>query len=485
LPLSLIPLPFGEILSSLYHDRVSTMPEQELQSKALRFAELRSERIRIFGLLGFIAIFFVVLTVRTFFLHTTLYTTHTSWNFTLAVLIAIYEYLMLKIVDRAIRNGEPFPGFLWISTTILETAIPGIGIAFLTSSALEPAYRPIASPATLLFFIFIILSILRLNPWICWLSGLTATISYLASAVYLGWTPPTPGTPAPVTQTDVSLYAIILLVAGFIAGGVAREIRKHVEASVREAETRRQLDRLRHDLQIAREIQQSLLPREAPEVSGYAIAGWNKPADATGGDFYDWVTMHDGRLVVTLADVTGHGIGPAMLAGVCRAYSRTNFRSNITMTGAFTAINNSISQDLDPGRFITFVGVACKPATGEIEVLSAGHGPLLCYSTAEDTFSEIDSQGVPLGILPEFTSAPPTQLRMEPGDLFLLITDGFFEWANPEMEEFGKSRLEQIVRSSRNQPPEAILEALYKAVLSFSDGTTQQDDLTAVIIKRL
>ncbi len=77
------------------------------------------------------------------------------------------------------------------------------------------------------------------------------------------------------------------------------------------------------------------------------------------------------------------------------------------MTGAFTAINNSISQDLDTGRFITFVGVACKPATGDLEVLSAGHGPLLCYSVAQDKFSEIDSQGVPLGVLPEFTSVPP------------------------------------------------------------------------------
>jgi serine phosphatase RsbU (regulator of sigma subunit) len=464
---------------------VSTVAEPKLQSKALRLAELRSERIRIFGLLSFIGIFFVVLSVRAFLLHTTLYTAHTGWNFSLALIIAVYELLMLRLVDRAIRTGDHFPKFLWISTTILETAIPAIGIAFLTSTELDPAYRPIASPATLLFFIFIILSILRLNPWICWLSGLTATIAYLASAFYLGWTPPTPGTPAPATQTDVSLYAIILLVAGVIAGGVAREIRKHVQAAVREAETKRQLDRLQHDLQIAREIQQSLLPREAPEISGYAIAGWNKPADATGGDFYDWITMHDGRLVVTLADVTGHGIGPAMLAGVCRAYSRTNFRSNLTMAGAFTAINNSISQDLDPGRFITFVGVACKPSTGDLEVLSAGHGPLLCYCAAQDTFKEIDSQGVPLGILPEFASAPSTQMRLEPGDMFLLITDGFFEWANPKMEEFGRTRLEQVVRLSRNQPPEAIMQALYDAVLAFSGGTTQQDDLTAVIIKRL
>jgi serine phosphatase RsbU (regulator of sigma subunit) len=460
------------------------MPQRELQSKALRLAELRSERIRILGVLVFILVVGIVLTVRIFLLHTTLYTSHVGWNFLLAGTMALYEYLMLRLVDRCIRLGSDFPKFLWFTTTVLETALPGIGLAFFTTSAFDPLYRPLASPATLLFFVFIILSILRLNQWICRLAGITATAAYLSAAVYLGWTLPVFGRPAPATQTDVSIYAVILLIAGFVAGDVAREIRKHVEAAVREAETKRQLDRVQHDLQIAREIQQALLPRESPQIDGYSIAGWNKPADETGGDYYDWKTVPDGRLVVTLADVTGHGIGPAMLASVCRAYSRANFRSNKTMFGAFTAINDSIARDLDTGRFVTFVGVACTPVTGDLEVLSAGHGPLLCYSASQDTFTEIDSQGVPLGILPEFTSAPSTPLHLEPGDLFLLITDGFVEWENPDSEQFGATRLEDVVRSARNLSPEAILQSLYEAVITFSRGTRQQDDLTAVIIKR-
>ncbi|HEY2121671.1 MAG TPA: PP2C family protein-serine/threonine phosphatase [Candidatus Acidoferrum sp.] len=460
------------------------MPTQKLDSSALRLAELRSERVRILGLLVFIAIFFFVLTFRHFLLHTTLYTSHTGWNIALSLIIATYEYLMLRLVDRAIRNGENFPIFLWVTTTILETSIPAIGIAWQSTSGMDSAYLPIAAPATLLFFIFIILSILRLKPWICWLSGVTASISYLIAAIYLGWRPPIPGIPAPITQTDVSLYAVILLIAGLIAGAVAGEIRKHVQAALREAETKQHLDRLQHDLQIASEIQQSLLPKEPPQIAGYSIAGWNKPADETGGDYYDWTTLPDGRLVVSLADVTGHGIGPAMLAGVCRAYSRTNFRGNKTLFGAFSAINNSISRDLDSGRFVTFVAVACKPGTGDLEVLSAGHGPLFSYSAANDQFTEVDSQGVPLGILPDFTSAPSTPLHLEPGDLFLLITDGFVEWENPKMEEFGAARLKQVIHSSRTLSPEEMLNSLYDAVLSFSNGTKQQDDLTAVIIKR-
>ncbi len=460
------------------------MPEQAFDSQALRLAELRSERVRILGLLVFIAVLLIVLTGRLFLLHTTLYTLHTGWNIALASILALYEYLMLRLVDRAITNGENFPNFLWVSTTILETSIPAMGIAWLGSAAIDPAYRPIASPATLLFFIFITLSILRLSPWICWLAGITATVSYLAAAVYLGWRPPIPGTPAAITQTDVSLYAMILLIAGAIAAAVAREIRKHVQAALREADTKRQLDRIQHDLQVAHDIQQSLLPKESPQLEGYVIAGWNKPADETGGDYYDWTTLPDGRLVVSLADVTGHGIGPAMLAGVCRAYSRTYFPANLTLFGAFTAINAALARDLDPTRFVTFVAAACKPATGELEVLSAGHGPLFSYSAANDTFTEIDSQGVPFGILPDFTSGPATPLRLEPGDFFLLITDGFVEWANLKEEEFGQARLKHAIRDSRHLPPDEILHSLYNRVLSFSNGTRQMDDLTAVIIKR-
>jgi adenylate cyclase len=162
------------------------MPGERLDSSALRLAELRSERVRILGLLAFIAIFCFVLTFRHFLLHTTLYTSHTGWNIALSLIIATYEYLMLRLVDRAIRKGENFPTFLWVSTTILETCIPAIGIGWQSTSGMDAAYLPIASPATLLFFIFIMLSILRLNPWICWLSGVTASISYLVAAIYLG-----------------------------------------------------------------------------------------------------------------------------------------------------------------------------------------------------------------------------------------------------------------------------------------------------------
>jgi serine phosphatase RsbU (regulator of sigma subunit) len=461
------------------------MTQSDIKSPAFHAAELRSERVRIFGVLGFLAIVVAVLTIRVFLLHTTVLNSHVVWNLLLAAVIGLYEYLMLRVVSRALRNDRQFPRFVWFTSTIIETAIPAIGVAWLTTTGFDVVYRPLASPATLLFFVFIILSILRLDPWICRLAGITATVSYLAAAVYLGWIPPTPGVPAPVTQTDVSLYAIILLVSGLVAGSVAGEIRKHVEAALREAETQRKLDHVQHDLETARDIQQALLPQTSPEIQGLTIAGWNKPADDTGGDFYDWDAMPDGRMIVVLGDVTGHGIGPALLAAACRAYARSSFSANKNLTAALTQINAAIARDLDPSRFVTFAGVACTPGTGDLEILSAGHGPILLYSASHDAFIEIETQGPPLGILPEFSSGPPTKIQMKQGDIFLLITDGFVEFENPAQEEFGKLRLKEAVRAARALSPEEIIKSLYEAVLAYSSGTRQQDDLTAVFIKRV
>jgi len=157
----------------------------QISSHAFYAAELRSERVRIFGLLAFLGVVFVALTVRVFLLHTTVLSPHVAWNFSLAAALGLFEYAMLHLVNRALHKDQEFPRFLWLTSTVLETAVPAIGVAWLTTTDFASAYRPLASPATLLFFVFIILSILRLDPWICRLAGITAAFTYLAAAIPL------------------------------------------------------------------------------------------------------------------------------------------------------------------------------------------------------------------------------------------------------------------------------------------------------------
>jgi len=193
---------------------------------------------------------------------------------------------------------------VWLSNIILETCLPALAVAFLSSGSIDPIYRPLANPAGLAFFLLISLSTLRLNPWLCRLSGLAAALSYLVASADLGWSPAlSPGTSLISPQRAVFGYAIALVIGGFVSGMVAGEIRKQVEAALREAEAQRQVDRLEHDLSVARSIQQSLLPNVTPEIGGFEIAGWNQPAEQTGGDYYDWQVLPNGTMVAELADV--------------------------------------------------------------------------------------------------------------------------------------------------------------------------------------
>src|SRR4029077_2378271 len=392
---------------------------QQLQSDTFKKAELHGEHLRLLGVLAFVAIFVLVTIVRVFVLRRTSSTNTWEWSLLLASIIAAYEGWMLRRVDLALNADRSLPAQFWILTTIVETSIPAFALPFLTSHQIEIAYRPLASPL-LVFFIFIMLSTLRLSSWTSVLSGAVASVTYLCAALYLGWRPPVPGVPAPVTQSGVSLNAITLLLGGIVAGAVAGEIRKHVLAALREAEAQSKLKVIQHDLQIAQSIQQSLLPREVPHIPGFDVAGWNRPADDTGGDYFDWKTLPDGKVIVSLADVTGHGIGPALLASVCHAYARSSFSGAQGLTTALERINQDLGADLTTGRFVPFVAVVCCPGCPDVEVLAAGHGPIVIYSRPNDRFTEMNTQPLPFCILPTFCPDPPAHLQLVSGDLILL-----------------------------------------------------------------
>lgn len=462
------------------------MTNPAAESIAFREALLKSEHLRIRIVLGAIIAAFLLRTIRGIMLGGGR-ENFVSWLVLLGLvtLFVTYEFAMLRTIDRAVQRVVQPANWIWFSNILLESLLPALAVAFLSSASIEPAYRPLANPAGLAFFVFISLSTLRLNPAYCRLSGVTSAVTYFAAAFYLGWRPSlTGGISLLSPERAVFGYASAIIIAGFVAGMVAGEIRKQVDAALREAEMRRQVERLEHDLSVARSIQQSLLPLAMPQMEGFEIAAWNQPADQTGGDYYDWQLLQDGRVVVALADVTGHGIGPALLAAVCRSYARANFRVGKGLLDAMAHLNTALATDIGEGRFVTFVATVCTPGSSRVELLSAGHGPLFLYVWKEDCFEEMGAQGLPLGIVAEMVSEPPKILELNRGDLLVLATDGFFEWANPQGELFGAKRLEEVIRSSKEKQPREIISALYQATIAFSEGTKQQDDLTVVIIKR-
>lgn len=277
-------------------------------------------------------------------------------------------------------------------------------------------------------------------------------------------------------QLAAGAAVICLLLAGWL---IAVRMANH---GVR---MRTMLDKIERDLDVAREIQRGLLPKEAPNTPGFEVVGWSKPADQTGGDYFDWMDLPGGRTLITLADVSGHGIGPALIVAVCRAYMRaTAGGSDVALGQALSRVNDLLEMEIPSGRFVTAVVGVLSPDENEMSLLSAGHGPLLFFRAKTRTIESWIADDLPLGIMPNLSFEAARHVRFEPGDALVLATDGFFEWANAAGEQYGTRRLEAFVAAHAHEPPEELIAKLHAAVIAHAAGCAQPDDLTMVVIKR-
>lgn len=275
----------------------------------------------------------------------------------------------------------------------------------------------------------------------------------------------------PFTDDDIALAEAFSAQAG-VALQRAGLIEEHLEKI--------QLD---NALAIAREIQEGLLPSEAPRLAGFDIACWNRPCDATGGDYCDFLELDGDRLVVTLGDVTGHGVGPALVSCATRAMIRALSSVVDDIEDTMGRVNRLLSEDLPHNRFVTvFLGLL-DGAAGTLTYSSAGQGPLLWFHRLSQKTDVIGADGIPMGILPDCSPFVAQTRPLETGDVFALLTDGFYEWARTDGELFGVERVIQVLKDQQDRSAAEILGAIRSAVEAFAD-TKQADDLTAIIIKR-
>ena len=243
--------------------------------------------------------------------------------------------------------------------------------------------------------------------------------------------------------------------------------------------------RLQRELQIARKIQLGLLPRRPPALEGYDIAGWVCPAEETGGDFYDLTDSPDGRLAVVLADVTGHGLGPALIVAEFRALTRASLAQFESLGRLVSQVNRLLCQDLPRGKMVTGFFGLLRGDEGQLQYISAGQGPLLLYRREVDDALELPYQGLPLGFSPKTEYGAPHEAGLAPGDFLALMTDGFIEWPDRSGRRFGLDHVRSLLRRDQNEPAAEIIRRLHQGVIEFAGGTRQDDDLTCVIIKRL
>jgi sigma-B regulation protein RsbU (phosphoserine phosphatase) len=247
-------------------------------------------------------------------------------------------------------------------------------------------------------------------------------------------------------------------------------------------ESQLQQERLERELQLAMEIQQRFQPTAPPTVPGYELQGISFPCYEIGGDYYDFIEREDGRLVIALGDVSGKGTAAALLMSSLHAAVHAQAGSHETLVETISAVNRYLADNIPPNRFVTLFYAELDPASGTLSFLNAGHNPPLIVHAA-GTVEQLASGGLPLGIKrdAEYREGR-TQLQL--GDVLVIYSDGVTEAASPSGEEFGPTRLYEVVSRNIDASAAGVRDRIESALTKFSQGTQAADDITLVIVKR-
>jgi len=239
--------------------------------------------------------------------------------------------------------------------------------------------------------------------------------------------------------------------------------------------------KLEEELAIAREIQQRLLPKEAPELGDFELAAINIPTRQVGGDYYDYFPIDENRYLITIADVSGKGVPAALLMTNLQATLHAMTTTDVPFDQIVFRINNFVHQNTTMDKFITAFFAIFDRKTATLTSISAGHNPPYLFH-ADGSFETLSEGGLLMGMFPNAPYASETK-QLQAGDWVVMYTDGVSEAMSVESEEFGEKRLEEIIRAGRDTSAAGMIEAISNAVKQHTEGAPQSDDITLVVLK--
>ena len=260
---------------------------------------------------------------------------------------------------------------------------------------------------------------------------------------------------------------------------------KLAEEGLRKREQER--DRLRHSLELAREVQQKLLPRDNPTVAGLDLAGRSIYCDETGGDYYDFIPFShevEEKLGVVVADVSGHGISSAIIMATVRASLRQRMSSPGSISQIISDVNRQLAGDIeDSGQFVTLFFLSIDPVGRVLKWVRAGHDPALHFNPASGQIEALAGDGMALGVNPHALYEENEKNHFSPGSIIVLGTDGIWESRNSRGEMLGKDVVNQIIRQNSSRSATEILEIIIAKIREFQGAKKSEDDLTLVVVK--
>jgi serine phosphatase RsbU (regulator of sigma subunit) len=244
---------------------------------------------------------------------------------------------------------------------------------------------------------------------------------------------------------------------------------------------------IKQSLDLAREVQQNLLPRDNPQMQGLDVAGRSIYCDETGGDYYDFITGdadEADRMTVAIGDVSGHGISAALLMAAVRSSLRQRLTRRGGAGGIISDVNRQLVQDVeDSGQFMTLFYLGIDTAKMQIQWVRAGHDPAIFYDPDADVFEELDGSGMALGIDEDWQYEAYRKSDLKSGQIIFLSTDGIWEAFNPSREMFGKERIHDIIRNNSSLTASEIIDIMIGSLKKFQKGAPREDDITLVVVK--
>ena len=260
---------------------------------------------------------------------------------------------------------------------------------------------------------------------------------------------------------------------------MAADLRGHIEDLRR---TTAEKERIEKELEIAKEIQQSILPESAPVLPGFDIAGFNLPAREVGGDFYDYIPVGEGRWGVEIADVSGKGVPAALFMALSRTLVRASASENPDPAGSILEANRYICMDSKTCMFVTLFYGILDTRKGTFTYVNAGHNPPLLFRAGSSTAELLRGKGIALGIFDDI-ELELVELRLNAGDTVIFYTDGVTEATNERDEEYGMERLTALIPGLLDLGARKMIDAIVADVTAFAGNRPQFDDITLVVLK--
>jgi sigma-B regulation protein RsbU (phosphoserine phosphatase) len=259
-------------------------------------------------------------------------------------------------------------------------------------------------------------------------------------------------------------------------GAVAIENARMVEEVIEK-------ERMEEELNIAKDLQTSMLPATCPEIEGFKIAARSTPAREVGGDFYDFIEMGKHRVGFVIGDVTGKSVSGALVMSASRSVFRMLSEEQLSVGEIMIRANRRTKKDIKSGMFVALLYAVLNAKERILSLCSAGQTQPIYFSskTGEASLVQTEGDNFPLGILDE-PDYKETRLQLAPGDKIIFYTDGIVEAMNPQEEVFGFERLLEVVQGGRSMSADSLLKEISDQINTFVRGAAQHDDLTVIVV---